>query len=481
MVSSFLSYTSRKPVSRSSHIYHERDTPLKIGLVAMSGIRVCDEELLRLGLTLPGFVERSKVIASLPSLGLLTLAGMTHSSHDISYIEIADLPKDSIVLERLSGFDLIAISSYSAQIKEAYHLADILRSSHIPVVIGGLHATSLPKEAKRHCDSVVIGEGESVWPQLLRDAEKRRLESYYGSMDVDFDLNEAPMPAFELLDIDKYNRLTVQTSRGCVHQCEFCASSILLTKRYKQKPIHKVLAEIDKIREIWEHPFIEFADDNTFVNKDYWKALLPDLKKRRIRWFAETDISVAQDEKLLTMMRESGCAQVLIGFESPSLEELDAIEIKQNWKAKQFSLYTKAINIIQSHGISVNGCFILGLDNQKFDIFDRIFEFVENSGLHEVQITLQTPFPGTPLYKRLAQENRLIEEGAWEKCTLFDINYIPLNMTVGELSSGFRSLGMRLYSDEFTNVRQHRFMEILREIARTQRNSLAQSRVSVKT
>jgi len=440
---------------------------MKIGLVAMSGIRVCDQELLQMGLTLPGFVERSKVIASLPSLGLLTLAGMTPANHDVHYIEFSDLAASKAIQGLLGSFDLIAISSYSAQIKEAYQLAEIIRKDNVPVVMGGIHVTSLPDEAKQYCDSVVIGEGESSWPKVINDLENGRLQPFYGTIDEDFDLQEAPMPAFELLDIDKYNRLTVQTSRGCSHHCEFCASSVLLTKRYKQKPAAQVLAEIDKIKTIWEHPFIEFADDNTFVNKEYWKKLLPEITKRRIRWFTETDVSISQDTELLQLLRDSGCAQVLIGFESISRAALNGMEIKKNWKAKQSHIYKEAISTIQSHGISVNGCFILGLDDHDPTIFDQIYDFVADSGLHEVQITIQTAFPGTPLYRRMKKERRILENNAWEKCTLFDINYRPQNMSIDELSRGFKMLSSKLYSDEFTKLRREKFKNQLREIVRS--------------
>ncbi len=121
-------------------------------------------------------------------------------------------------------------------------------------------------------------------------------------------MNASPMPAFEMLDISRYNRLTVQTSRGCPWRCAFCASSILLTHRYKQKPVAKVLAEIDAIRNLWRRPFIEFADDNAFVNRAWWKQFLPELRNRHVRWFAETDLSVADDEELLELMRDAGCA-----------------------------------------------------------------------------------------------------------------------------------------------------------------------------
>ena len=449
---------------------------MKIALVAMSGIRVCDEELLRMGLTLPGFVERSKVIASLPSLGLLTLAGMLPDHHEVSYIEVDDIDKSPAFFDHLAGFDLVAISSFSAQILEAYQLADLLRGQGVRVVMGGLHVTCMPDEAGQHCDAVLVGEGELAWPQLVSDAEQDRLQPRYGSVDEEFDLAHAPMPAFELLDMERYNRLTIQTSRGCAHKCEFCASSILLTSQYKQKPAARVLAELDRIVSLWQHPFIEFADDNTFVNKKYWRELLPEIAARKIRWFTETDISIARDEELLRLMRESGCAQVLIGLESPSAASLQGLETRNNWKARQQAGYMEGIRTIQGHGISVNGCFILGLDDHDHTIFDRVYDFVEESGLHEVQITLQTPFPGTPLYSRLREEGRIVEDGAWNRCTLFDINFEPRGMTRDQLADGFKELTARLYSDECTRRRRTRFREQLRQSVhdRSERKAIMQ-------
>jgi radical SAM superfamily enzyme YgiQ (UPF0313 family) len=190
----------------------------------MSGIRACDPELLRLGLTLPGFVERSKVIASLPSLGLLTLAALTPKRHQIEYLEVPDVGDAEVVPGR---FDLVGISTYSAQAEEAYALADRYRATGIPVVMGGPHVSVLPAEALEHCSSVVVGHGELHWPKVVADAEAGRLESVHGSLEDDYDFRDAPTPAFELLDISRYNRLTIQTSRGCSHKCEFCAAAEL--------------------------------------------------------------------------------------------------------------------------------------------------------------------------------------------------------------------------------------------------------------
>lgn len=397
---------------------------MKIGMVAMSGIRCCDSELLKRGLTLPGFVERSQTIASLPSLGLLTLAGMTPEHHDIRYVEKRDLNESG---EDLSDADLIAISSFSAQMPEAYALADEYRAQGVPVVLGGLHVSSLPEEAAEHADCVVVGEGESVWPQILEDAAAGRLQPRYDA--PEFDLAEAPMPAYELLDHERYNRLTIQTSRGCPLKCEFCASSILLTNRYKQKPVEKVLAEIDRIRGLWPRPFIEFADDNSLVNHRYWKQLLKEMIPRRVRWFTETDLSVHEDEELLELMRDSGCVEVLIGLESPTPASLHGLEMKNDRKHRWWSDYLHAVRRIQSHGVRVNGCFILGLDGHGPEVFDEVYQFAVESELYDIQITYQTPFPGTPLYERLAEENRLLAPGDWSRCTLFDVNYEPQGMS----------------------------------------------------
>ena len=431
---------------------------MKIGLIALSGIRVVDEELLRLGLTLPGFVERSKTIASLPSLGLLTLAALTPPEHEVCYVEV---PDPGVLEELPDGFDLVAISSYSAQIFEAYELADGYREAGVPVVMGGLHVTALPDEASLHCDAVVVGEGEPCWGQVLSDWADHRLKPLYDARTHDYDLGEAPVPAFELLDISRYNRLTVQASRGCPHRCEFCASSVLLTDRYKQKPVAAVVREIDRILDVWEQPFIEFADDNAFVNKEYWKELLTELGDRKIRWFAETDLSVARDSELLDLMSRSGCAQVLIGLESPIEMGLAGLELRSDWKRKKFPEYREAIRTIQSHGITVNGCFVIGLDGHTTEIFDQVFDFVRESELYEVQVTILTPFPGTPLYERLDREGRILEPGEWTRCTLFDVNFRPANMSPAELADGFRRLVVRLYGDEFTRWRRARFKESL--------------------
>ncbi len=426
----------------------------------MSGVRAHNAELTKLGLTLPGFVNRNKIIASMPSLSLLTLAGMTPRRHEVHYLEIADIKTAGTLPD---DFDLVAISSFSAQIFEAYQVADYYRLKNIPVVLGGLHVTSVPDEAKEHGTSVVIGEGEPVWLELLLDAENGNLKPYYRKEPAGlFDLADAPMPRFDLLNPEKYNRITVQTSRGCPHKCSFCASSILLTSRYKLKPVHKVIEEIHEIKKIWRKPFIEFADDNSFVHRPHYKALLRELAKEDLRWFTEADVNVAGDDELLGLMRDSGCQQILIGLESPGRASLDGVELNSNWKARQQDHYKEAIAKIQSYGITVNGCFILGLDGDTPEIFDNVLNFVRDSGLYEVQVTFLTAFPNTPLYRQLKSEGRIIRDRAWELCTLFDINFEPRGMTRDQLQSGFLNLVKVLYSADETRARQLAFKKRLK-------------------
>jgi radical SAM superfamily enzyme YgiQ (UPF0313 family) len=438
---------------------------MHIAFIAMSGVRAWSKEITEAGLTMPGFLERSQTIASLPSLALLTLAGMTPDAFDVSYHEILDIRE----LNDLPDCDIAAIGSYSAQIKEAYALSDRYRAAGVRTVLGGLHVTAVPDEAMRHADAVVVGEGELGWPDLLADLQTGRpLRRLYGPNGREFDLADSPMPRYDLLDIERYNRLTVQTQRGCPWRCEFCAASIRLTPKYKVKPVAKVMAEIHEIKRHWPKPFIEFADDNTFVNRRHVKELLRALAPERLRWFTETDIAIADDPELLELMRLSGCAEVLIGLETPNARGIEGVELRRNWKRSRFDDYQAAIERIQSHGIAVNGCFVLGLDGDGPEVFGAVERFVRESGQFDVQITVMTPFPGTPLYERLRTEGRLLEEGAWERCTLFDVNIRPKGMSPETLQHETLELGRRLYTEEERTARGKRFREQRRRFVHKQ-------------
>lgn len=198
------------------------------------------------------------------------------------------------------------------------------------------------------------------------------------------------------------------------------------------------------------------------------RELIQALEGEGIRWFTETDISVAKEPVLLHSLARSGCAQILIGLESPQLSALGGVEQKTNWKQKQSEHYKDSIKRIQDAGVTVNGYFVLGLDDSDASSFDAIYEFVEETNFYEVQVTIMTPFPGTPLYERLLKENRILNPGAWELSTLFDVNFQSKNMSVEELENGFRDLVGRIYDSDFIEQRRKQFLK--------RRNELRQDR-----
>jgi radical SAM superfamily enzyme YgiQ (UPF0313 family) len=426
---------------------------MKIGLLAMSGIRAHDPELLRLGLTLPGFVERSRQVAALPSLGLLQLAACTPKGHELAYFEA---PSDHEVPPELFECDLVAISTFSAQIFEAYAVAERLRERGVVVAMGGLHVSVLPDEAARHSDHVVIGEGEAVWPALVeavargeRDAAPQtgRISRIWRASDLPpVDVATLPTPRYDLAAHRPYHRFTVQTTRGCPWRCDFCASNVMLGRPYRKRPVADVVRDVRAILKVKPDAFLEFADDNTFVDKEWSRELCRALAPLNVKWFTETDVSVADDPELLDLIAAAGCRQLLIGLESPAAAELPGVELHADFKARRAPDYGAAIRAIQSRGITVNGCFVLGLDAHGPEIFDAVRDFSDRHALYEVQITVMTAFPGTPLHERLAREGRILEPGRWELCTLFDVNYQPKRMTAEELRAGMRRLSVELYS-----------------------------------
>jgi radical SAM superfamily enzyme YgiQ (UPF0313 family) len=467
---------------------------MKIGLIAIAGVKLQTRKFIDLGITLPQFVNRGRVIAQLPSLALLTIAATTPPGVELEYVEVDDV--GSFAADPRLDFDLVALSTYTARAFDAYLVADAYRARGVPVVFGGLHATVLPEEVALHADAVVVGEAEALWPGVVRDFQRggrAGLKKFYrepapGRLRLD----AAPLPRFDLLAapdgqsapddprvtgqlnrLGPYNRITVQTTRGCPLDCEFCAASKLYGG-YRLKPVARVLEEIDAVRALWRRPFIEFADDNTFVNKRWAKQLLRELSGRRIRYFTETDVSVADDDELLDLLYPSGCRQVLIGFESPRPASLDRLD-RVNWKAGRLPRYLEAIEKIQGRGVSVCGCFIVGLDSDTPSIFDEIREFVERSRLLEVQITILTPFPGTRLYDRLAAEGRLLYPGAWDRCTLFDVNFRPRGMSVEELEDGVMALWRDTWNADAFAARKRHYREIMRRLHGRRREAEAET------
>ncbi len=438
---------------------------MRIGLIAMSGVRVHNQKLIDVGVTLPQFVNRGKVIAQLPSLALLVLAALTPDEVDVEYVEVADIKTCD---PATTGYDLVALTSYTAMAYEMYDLADRFRAAGIPVVIGGLHASFAAAEAKEHADAVCVGEGELLWPQIVDDFRRGGVAAlkpfYREAAPGAYDLADSPMPAFELLKGRDYNRITVQTVRGCPLDCAFCGASKLYGPKYRRKPIEKVVAEIRRIKEIWgDNAFFELADDNSFANRFWAKEFLTQIQELDLRWFTETDISIADDDELLRLLAKSGCRQILIGLESVNATSLDGID-RANWKLKRMNHYMDAIKKIQSYGVTVNGCFIVGNDGDDPGIFESLRSFIEKSELLEAQVTILTPFPGTRLLAQLQSEGRLLYDRIWDKCTLFDLTFQPKNMTPDELVDGHTWLMTQIYNQEQYTRRKRHYVNIMKSL-----------------
>jgi radical SAM superfamily enzyme YgiQ (UPF0313 family) len=416
-------------------------------MVPFTGFRVREEEMLALGMTLPGLKQRAAAIAQLPALGLLTLAGLNPPHWTCSYheaVEANEALAEEIHCQRPM---LVALSALTASVEEAYRFSTLLQRRGMQVALGGLHATAWPDEARQHCDAVVVGEGEPVWSDLLADAEAGELRPVYQAAGP-FDLARAAVPRFDLLGHGQRPRLTVQTQRGCPLACEFCGASRLLGS-HRLKPLANLRQELAAISALSPRPTLELADDNTFVGRSDVQALLETLATADARYFTEVDWRIGENPSLLADLAASGCVQVLVGIESlifrypgmgPKLAELPRI--------------MNATDAIQAHGVAVIGCFIVGCDGETNASLDRLAEFIESSVLADVQLTLQTPFPGTALRRRLAQEGRLLPDRGWSHCTLFDLTYQPDAMTVSELESGFRTLVRRVYSPAESARRQ---------------------------
>jgi len=417
-----------------------------VALVPFTGLRVCSSKLRELGFTLPGLRRRGAAVAELPALGLLTLAGMLPDDWTCSYHPVSDTQNDE-VLERILAErpTVVAISALTASVIEAYQFSTRLRTAGLAVVIGGLHATACPEEAAQFCDAVIVGDGEPCWRSVLHDASTGELRQRYGPTSQSGELSWA-LPRFDLLG-DAPPRFTLQTQRGCPFVCNFCAASRLLGT-FREKPLDRIAEELGLIREWGDRPLIELADDNTFAGPRDAHALCNLLGSSGARWFTESDWRIGERPDLLQRMASTGCVQVLVGIES-------LVFRYPGMGAKRASLerIMAAIAAIQDAGIAVNGCFIVGADGETRASIDRLVRFVLDCDLADVQLTLQTPFPGTTLRRQLDQQGRLLRGRDWSHYTLLDVTFQPDCLTVVELEQAFYRAVEQVYCSTATGRR----------------------------
>lgn len=406
--------------------------------------------------SLSGFTASYRQNWSGISPGLLVLASLTPSSYNIDIIDenIEDI-------DFSKNYDLVGISSMTQQAIRAYQIGDEFKRRNIKVIIGGIHATVLPNEAKAHADSVAIGEAEYIWPQLLKDFEKSTLKPFYNNKRT-IDLRDSPVPKYELVRFKGYKTIWIQTTRGCPHDCEFCAASNVYGSKLRSKTTEQVIKEIEAIKEICGDVRINFGDDNLLVNKKLSNDLLNKLIPMKIRWAAESDISIAKNDEILDLMRRSGCALLFIGLESISEEGLKNLD-KHGWKLKHFSNYSSYIRKIQSYGISVMGSFILGLDCDDSLVIKKIIDFANDNNLGDIQVSILTPLPGTRLRIRLEKENRLLNTN-WDNYTFFDVNFIHPKLSRQELEDGLLEIYKSINSKDAFYKKMQYFKEIQKKL-----------------
>jgi radical SAM superfamily enzyme YgiQ (UPF0313 family) len=409
--------------------------------VAMSGFRVREREMLALGMTLPGLQPRAAALAGLPSLGLLTIAALTPAHWTQSYHEAATVDDTLVAAVLATRPAVAAVSALTASILEAYGLAARLRAEGVRVVIGGIHATACPSEVASHADAVVVGDGEPVWAGLLADAESGRLRPLYRA-DRPFDLAMSPLPRYDLIGSRSRPRFTLQTERGCPLACEFCGASRLLGP-FREKPIDRIEAELAQLRTLSQRPIVELADDNTFAGRRDASELLEALGGAGIRYFTEADWRLGERPEVVDRLAPSGCIQVLVG-----LERLHRRYPGMGGKRAELERMMAAVDAIQNRGVAVIGCFVVGGDGEDMESMHELGEFLLRAPFADVQLTLQTPFPGTALHDRLSREGRLLRDRDWSSYTLFDATYTPDRLSVAQLENGFRNLVRIAFSAE---------------------------------
>ena len=333
-----------------------------------------------------------------PMLGLTILASHFPKNYEVKIVNEAI---EEIDFE--SEVDLVGITGLTCVIKRAYAVADRFRERGVKVILGGVHPSLLPEEAKEHADSVFIGEAEGRLEKVLRDFEVGTLQPFYRNQEW-HDLKGIPFPRRDLLG-KRYSPFfkAIETTRGCPNRCEFCSVPTINGKRYRLRPLEEVDQELSTIIKK-EGEYLFLADDNVTAKEDYALGLFEIFKRYGVKWMGFATVQIAKNENLLKKARESGCISLFIGFESLIQENLDGVS-KRFVNTKELS---DLIRSIQRHQIGIHGSFIFGFDGDDPSIFKKTVGFVQKNNIELPTFSILTPFPGTPLKKRLEEEGRII-------------------------------------------------------------------------
>jgi radical SAM superfamily enzyme YgiQ (UPF0313 family) len=374
-----------------------------------------------------------------PDLGILTVAALVPGNLQIKYIHL--LMDEIDYSER---FDIIALGGMTGRADDIYSIAQRFKQKGNYIVMGGIHASVLPDEAKEYVDTVIVGEAEEIFPRFIEDYSNNRPKPYYYSK-REVDISKSPIPRFDLIEA-KYQNYPIQTTRGCPHNCKFCAATRIYGKKYRKKNVEQVIEEIKFLKSLKPNPFIIFIDDNMFVNKSFSYDLIEKLIPLDIKWQALTDASIGKDKELLNLMHKAGCKELFIGFESMTPGNIFDIN-EFHWKSRQVKNYQAAVKNIQDNGIRVFGAFILGFDKDTKEDFRSIEDFVIKNKILG-QFAILTPLPGTELYDEFKKSGRILKNKSWKYYTFLDCVITHPNFTADELEKEVSELWRVTYSQE---------------------------------
>lgn len=380
--------------------------------------------------------------SAFPPLGLLTIAGLLPDDYDIKLVDmnIEPLSEDDIIQS-----ELVFISAMIIQKKSFQKVVEMSNRLGVPVVAGGPYPT-VQYQNIDGVDYFVLNEAEITLPQFLDDYEKGIARQIYTTEEKP-DINTAPIPRFDLCNVNNYSTMMLQFSRGCPYHCEFCDIVELFGHTPRTKTPQKFIAEMETLYQTGFRGTVFIVDDNFIGNKHKVKDLLPEIiefqKKYGYPFHFDTEASVdlANDDELLNLMQLAGFGMVFLGIETPDEESLLAMHKKQNTKTDLMA----GIRKIQSAGIEVSGGFIVGFDTDPDDIFDRQIRFIDQSAIPMAMVGLLTVLPNTQLHRRLTAENRVIGESSGNNTHDFTLNYQPV-MDPETLISGYKRVIKSIYT-----------------------------------
>jgi radical SAM superfamily enzyme YgiQ (UPF0313 family) len=368
-------------------------------------------------------------------LTLTTLAALVPSELD-AQVElhdegIADIPATLDV-------DLIGITVITGTARRAYELAAQYRAQGRTVVLGGPHVTLLPQEAAEHADCIVVGYAEDTWPELLRDFARGELKREYRQA-PDFSLDRPDMPFARREMFDRRHFLTqavFEATRSCGHDCEFCVAPTAWGRKQYQKPVSWVVEDIRRFGQ----KRILFVDLNLISDKTYAAELFEALVPLKIRWFGLSTVLVAHDPALMQLMARSGCSGLLLGLETLSSSSLGDAHKKFNSSVD----YGQFVGNLHDLDIAVQGCFVFGLDHDTPEVFDATVQFAIDIGIDLPRFAVLTPFPATPLHRRLSAEGRILSHD-WELYDGQHVVFQPRHMSPTQLAAGHESAWKGVY------------------------------------